>query len=202
MGVAKIDLKRRLGPLYRPAAGIVELDVPAFPLLMVDGGGDPDTVPAWREAVEALYAVSYAVKFALRRRHALDYVVMPLEGLWWADDPASFLRGERAAWRWTAMIMQPPEAGAELVAEAVAGVRAKKALPALERLRLETFTEGRCAQVLHVGPYRDEGAAIARLHAWIGERSTLRGRHHEIYLDDPRRSAPEKLRTLLRQPMA
>ncbi len=198
----KIDLKRSLGPLYRPAPGIVELDVPASGFLMVDGRGDPDTAPAWREAVEALYAVAYAVKFALKRRRTLDYVVMPLEALWWSDDLSSFVRGDRAAWQWTAMIMQPPEADADLVAEAVAGVRAKKALPALRRLRLESFAEGRCAQLLHLGPYRDEGLAIARLHAWIRERSALRGRHHEIYLGDPRRSRPEKLKTLLRQPMA
>lgn len=198
----KIDLKRSLGPLYRPAPGIVELDVPAFPFLMVDGRGDPGRAPAWREAVEALYAVSYALKFALRREHALDYAVMPLEGLWWADDLSSFIRGDRAAWQWTAMIMQPPGVDAVLAAEAVAGVRARKDLPALDRLRFEPFAEGRCAQLLHVGPYTAEGPAIARLHAWIGERSALRGKHHEIYLGDPRRAAPEKLKTLLRQPMA
>lgn|SRR5690606_12287911 len=199
----KIDLKRELGLLYRPpASGIVEVEVPAFGFLMVDGRGDPDASPAWREAVEALFAVAYTLKFALKKQRALDYVVMPLEASWWSDDLSSFVRGARDAWQWTAMIMQPPEVDAAMVAAAVASAGAKKALPALGRVRLETLAEGRCAQLLHVGPYAEEGPAIARLHEYIRARSALRGRHHEIYLNDARRIAPAKWKTILRQPMA
>jgi hypothetical protein len=198
----KIDLKRELKALYKPSAkGVVEVDVPAFDFLMVDGEGDPNTSTAYRDAVEALFSVSYTIKFALKKERALDYVVMPLEGLWWADDLASFSRDNRQRWKWTMMIMQPPEASARMVEAAIASVRSKKGLPALERLRFETFKEGRCAQTLHVGPFSDEGPTIQRVHAYIAGRSALRGKHHEIYLSDIRRAAPENWKTVIRQPM-
>jgi hypothetical protein len=198
----KIDLKRELKALYRPSAkDVVELDVPAFDFLMVDGEGDPNTSTAYREAVEALFSVSYTIKFALKKERALDYVVMPLEGLWWADDLASFSRDDKERWKWTMMIMQPPEASARMVEAAIASVRSRKGLPALERLRFETFKEGRCAQTLHVGPFSDEGPTIERVHAYIAGRSALRGKHHEIYLSDIRKAAPENWKTVIRQSM-
>jgi len=200
--VGKIDLKNEWKGLYRPSAKeVAEVDVPAFNFLMVDGEGNPNTSASYREAVEALYSVSYTVKFALKKDAGADYVVMPLEGLWWADDLASFDRDEKESWRWTMMIMQPPEASRRIVESAIAGVRDRKGLPGLERIRFEQFREGRCAQTLHVGPFAAEGPTIRRVHEYIASRSALRGKHHEIYLSDIRKAAPEKWKTIIRQPM-
>lgn len=200
----KIDLKKEFPDLYRPSAKkVVEVVVPAFPYLMVDGEGDPNTSPAYAEAVEALFSVSYATKFRVKKGgQRPDYVVMPLEGLWWSDDLGSFTRGDRSRWRWTMMILQPPFVPAAVIEDAIEDVGRKKELPALEKLRLETFDEGRCAQTLHVGPFSEEGPTIERVHDFIRARSTLTGKHHEIYLSDIRRAAPEKWKTIIRQPMA
>lgn len=198
----KIDLRRQLKHLYQPSArAVVEVEVPALRFLMVDGAGDPNTAPAYAEAVEALFSVSYAAKFMFKKRTGTDYAVMPLEGLWWADDLSAFTSGDRAAWRWTMMILQPELVPDALIAAAQAEVARKKSLPALARLRLETFTEGRCAQTLHVGPFTDEGPTIARVHAFIEARGALAGKHHEIYLSDIRRADPARWRTVIRQPM-
>lgn len=201
-GMDKIDLKRELKVLYKPSAKeVTVVDVPAFDFLMVDGEGDPNTSKAYNEAVEALFSVSYTIKFALKKERGLDYVVMPLEGLWWADDLASFSRDDKASWKWTMMIMQPPEASGRMVQAAITSVREKKGLPGLAGIRFETFKEGRCAQTLHVGPFSAEGPTIQRVHDHIAERSALRGKHHEIYLSDIRKAAPEKWKTIIRQPM-
>jgi hypothetical protein len=201
-GMDKIDLKRELKVLYKPSAKeVAEVDVPAFDFLMVDGEGDPNTSKAYKEAVEALFSVSYTIKFALKKERGLDYVVMPLEGLWWADDVASFSRDDKASWKWTMMIMQPPEASGRMVQAAITSVREKKGLPGLSGIRFETFKEGRCAQTLHVGPFSAEGPTIQRVHDHIAERSALTGKHHEIYLSDIRKAAPEKWKTIIRQPM-
>ena len=197
----KINLKRQLKQLYQPSAkAIAEVDVPAFNFLMIDGAGNPNTAQEYGDAVEALFSVAYTIKFALRKAGRMDYAVMPLEGLWWADDMAAFQRDEKQHWLWTMMIMQPSEVCRQDVESAVNALQ-KKSLPGLSKLRFETFHEGRCAQLLHVGPFTDEGPAIQRLHAFIGERSALRGKHHEIYLSDIRRAAPEKWKTIIRQPM-
>ena len=203
--MAHIDLKRDLKHLYAPSAkAVVEVDVPPLRFLMIDGQGDPNTTPAYAEAVEALFSVSYTAKFMLKRSAAgIDYAVMPLEGLWWADDHAVFAANDRARWRWTMMILQPDFAEDDVLAAAMAQVLKRKNLPAVARLRLDTFAEGRCAQVLHVGPFSEEGPTIERVHAFIGGRGAqLSGRHHEIYLSDVRRAAPSKWRTIIRQPMA
>ena len=201
--MADIDLKRELKHLYAPSARTVaEADVPRLRFLMIDGQGDPNTTPAYAEAVEALFSVSYAAKFMVKRAAGIDYAVMPLEGLWWADDHAAFAANDRARWRWTMMILQPDFVEDAVVQSAMAQVRGKKRLPAMERLRLESFAEGRCAQVLHVGPFSEEGPTIERVHAFIAERGRLAGKHHEIYLSDIRRAAPAKWRTIIRQPMA
>jgi hypothetical protein len=202
--MAAQDFKRVFKSLYQaPTQQVVEVDVPALKFLMVDGQGDPNTTSAYAEAVEALFSVSYAAKFLLKRGpQGLDYGVMPLEGLWWADDPEVFLSNDRSAWRWTMMIMQPPCVGDEVLQAAIAQVRAKKALPGLAGLRAEAFTEGRCAQTLHVGPFSAEGPTIQRVHDHITAHGQLGGKHHEIYLSDIRRAAPEKWRTIIRQPLA
>jgi hypothetical protein len=201
MAATKVDFKRELRELYtaKPAPAMVE--VPELAFLMVDGHGDPNTSQAYGEAVSALYSVSYAARFALKRAGVLDYGVMPLEGLWWVPDMSTFSIADKAAWDWTAMILQPDPVTLEVFEQARAKA-AKKALPALDRVRLERFAEGPAAQVMHRGPYSAEGPTIAALHAFIAEQGHERaGKHHEIYLSDPTRSAPEKMKTIIRQPV-
>ena len=200
----KLDLKQQYRTLYKLSAlAIAEVDVPRLRYLMIDGAGDPNTSSAYQEAVEALFSVSYTAKFMVKRSAAaIDYAVMPLEGLWWADDLQAFVHNDRTAWRWTMMILQPDCATDALLQAAMAEVARKKALPGVARLRIETLEEAHCAQVLHVGPFSEEGPTIARLHAYIEAHGALRGKHHEIYLSDIRRAAPAKWKTIIRQPMA
>jgi hypothetical protein len=202
--VQKIDFKKTLKPFYQASAKqITVVDVPEFNYLMVDGCGDPNTSSDYAQAVEALFSVAYAAKFMVKKgQPAVDYGVMPLEGLWWADDLSAFARNDRRGWQWTMMIMQPPIATRELLSQALHAVQRKKGLPALERLRIAAFTEGRCAQVLHVGPFSAEGPVIERLHDFIAASGALRGKHHEIYLSDIRRADPANWKTIIRQPMA
>jgi hypothetical protein len=201
--VPKLDAKRELGELYSPRREPALVEVPELAYLMVDGRGDPNG-PAYAAAIGALYAVAYTIKFTVKRAPGgVDFGVMPLEGLWWADDPAAFARARRDDWMWTAMILQPGVVTVETVEAAREAAAAKRSLPALPGLRFESFREGLAAQVLHLGPYADEGPGIERLHAFIAEHGyRLAGKHHEIYLSDPRRTAPERLRTVLRQPVA
>jgi hypothetical protein len=201
---AKIDLKSELKPLYTASAkGAALVEVPSLSFLQIDGSGDPNTSTDYRDAIEALYATAYTLKFTLKKGGGPDYAVMPLEGLWWSEDQTDFSLGNKDAWQWTMMILQPDAVTAGLFDEAVQAVAKKKGLPALDRMRLRRHEEGLCAQILHQGPYSAEGPTIARLHAFILESGyRLRGKHHEIYLGDPRRSAPEKLKTIVRQPVA
>jgi hypothetical protein len=168
---------------------------------MIDGRGAPED-SRYREALEALYPLAYTLKFALKKERGLDYPVMPLEGLWWAEDMNAFANADREAWIWTAMIMQPDFVTQEDFESARAEVERKKgSSAALAVARLERFEEGRSAQIMHIGPYSAEGPTITKLHDFIEEQGgRLRGKHHEIYLGDPRRSAPEKLKTVIRQP--
>ena len=200
----KLDWKKQWKHLYQPTAGaVVAVEVPPLTYLMVDGQGDPNTSQAFQEAVEALYSLSYTLKFTLKKSpRGLDYGVMPLEGLWWADDPRVFHLADKSTWQWTAMILQPDFIARAEVDAAFDEVRKKKNPAALDRVRLETLTEGSSAQILYVGPFSAEGPTIQRLHDFIHTAGKQpRGKHHEIYLNDPRRSAPEKLKTILRQPM-
>lgn len=201
--MAKIDLKRELKALYHASARqITEVDVPPLRYLMIDGEGDPNASQTYTEAVEALFSVSYTAKFMVKKGPlAIDYAVMPLEGLWWADDLSVFTTDDRSGWKWTMMILQPDFVEDALIDRAVAEVKRKKALPAIGRLRLESFTEGLCAQTLHVGPFSEEGPTIERVHEYIRSRSSLSGKHHEIYLSDIRRADPSRWRTIIRQPM-
>lgn len=199
----KIDLKKELNDLYQPSAKkIVQVEVPEFRFLMVDGEGDPNTTSRYSQVVESLFAVSYAAKFMMKKAPGgVDYAVMPLEGLWWADDMASFGNGDRSRWKWTMMVLQPDFVPPELLHEAIAETRRKKSLPAIDDLRIESFAEGLCAQTLHIGPFSEEGPVIERIHSHIQAGSSLRGKHHEIYLSDIRRTVSSKWRTILRQPM-
>ncbi len=200
--MAKIDLKKDLKPLYTASAKEATLvTAPPLRCLMLNGFGDPNLNPEFQAGIEALYTASYTLKFMLKKAQGLDYVVPPLEGLWWMQ-MADFDPERRDDWRWTLMIPQPEQVTKELLADAVAAALKKKPLPALEKLRLEIYDEGQAAQILHVGPYCDEAATIDRLHAFIQEKGYhFCGKHHEIYLSDPRRTAPEKLKTILRQPI-
>lgn len=202
--MTKLDLKKEWKQLYNPSAKeCVLVDVLPFNFLMIDGAGDPNTAPAYTAAVEALYSVSYTLKFMLKKgAEAVDYAVMPLEGLWWAEDMSTFSTERKNDWLWTMMILQPDFVTPAQVEAAKAEAMRKKELPALPNVRFETFHEGRAAQIMHLGPYAAEGPTVARLHAFIKERGyALAGKHHEIYLSDPRRTTPEKMKTVIRQPV-
>jgi hypothetical protein len=192
--------------LYEASRAPEFVRVPELAFLMIDGHGDPNSSTEYREAIQALYALSYTLKFSLKKDLGLAFRTGPLEGMWWADDMTSFEIGRKADWSWTAMITQPDSVTPDRFEGARDEVQRKKGLPALERVRLERFEEGLAGQVLYVGPYSDEGPTIQRLHLFIREHAYefdgRRQKHHEIYLGDPRRSAPETLRTIIRQPMA
>jgi hypothetical protein len=198
------SLKDPVERLYRATTTPELVHVPRLRFLCLDGHGDPNTSPAYATAVQALYTVSYAARSAVRRGGEPAFKVSPLEGLWWAEDLSTFGSGDKSAWDWTMMIRQPDAVTDDLVARLVDEVAAKKDLPAVRDLRLVGFEEGAAAQVLHVGPYATEGPTIARLHDFIRQHGFVfdghRHKHHEIYLGDPRRAAPERLRTLIRQP--
>jgi hypothetical protein len=204
MAATKVDFKREHKELYRAGADPILVEVPELAFLMVNGHGDPNTAAEYTQAIEALFTVSYTLKFAIKRAaDGFDYGVMPLEGLWWVPDMSDFTTTKKSDWDWTAMIMQPDEVTQGLLEDALASATARKPLPAAAKLRRERFREGPAAQVMHIGPYSAEGPTIKRLHEFIAESErTLRGKHHEIYLGDPRRSAPEKLKTVIRQPVS
>jgi hypothetical protein len=200
----KLDLKKQWAQLYQPTAKTVTaVEVPSLTYLMVDGAGDPNTSPVYTQAVEALYSLSYTLKLSLKKcPQPVDYGVMPLEGLWWADDPGAFHRKDKSTWKWTAMVLQPDFISRRQVEAAFDEVRKKKNPTGLDRVRLETLAEGAAAQILYVGPFADEGPTIQRIHDFIhAAGKELCGKHHEIYLSDPRRTAQEKLKTVIRQPM-
>ena len=197
-----IDYKKTLKHLYQPSAKVViEVVVPPMNFLMVDGSGDPNTSLEYQQAIEALYGTAYAIKFMVKKGPtALDIGVMPLEGLWWADDMTTFSTEAKSDWKWTMMIMQPPVVTADMVTAAINAGK-KKGLSAISRLRFESFEEGRCAQILHIGPFSAEGPTVARVHEYIDVHGGRRGKHHEIYLSDIRKADPAKWKTIIRQPM-
>jgi len=159
-----IDLKKQLKPLYQPSAKSVDVvDVPPMNFLMVDGEGDPNTSQAFSDAIEALFALSYTVKFMIKKGPmAIDYGVMPLEGLWWADDMTKFSSEDKSNWKWTVMIMQPSFATQEIIEDALVEVKKKKKMDDLSKVRFESFSEGKCAQTMHIGPFSDEGPTIGK----------------------------------------
>jgi len=200
----KIDLKKDFAGLYTvPKGKIVMVDVPELSYLMIDGKGDPNHSTEFQEAIEALYSLSYTLKFNIKKGPlAIDYGVMPLEGLWWSDQMESFTTNDRSKWLWTLMIMQPDFINTKMVKEAMSALTLKKTLKALPKLRFEKMKEGKVAQILHIGPYDQETENILKLHAFIKDNGfQLYGKHREIYLSDMRRTAPEKLKTIIRQPM-
>ncbi|MBJ3786885.1 GyrI-like domain-containing protein [Devosia sediminis] len=199
--MTKIDIRTALKPIYSATARWSEIEVPPLRYVMVDGSGDPNSAPAYKAAVEWLYSTSYALKFAAKAL-GQDYVVPPLEGLWWADDPADFIARRKERWHWTMMILAPDVITPDMFDAARTKAEGKLG-DAPATLRLAALSEGQCLQMLHIGPYDDEGPALAQLHdvEMPARGLTFNGHHHEIYLGDPRRSAPEKLKTILRQPV-
>jgi hypothetical protein len=198
----KVDLKKELKHLYGPSRKEISIvDVPPMQFLMVDGAGNPNTSADYADAIEALFAVAYAIKFRIKRSaRNVDYGVMPLEGLWWARHPDQFITRNKDAWQWTMMIMQPEFVTTEDLVKARQTAE-KKDLAALNKIRFERYHEGRAAQILHTGSYDAEASTIASMHAFISQHGyVLRGKHHEIYLNDARKTAPERLKTVLRQP--
>jgi hypothetical protein len=204
----KLDLRKAYKKLYLPSAKQVSLVVvPPFKFAMIDGeieqGASPGSSPAFQEALQALYGISFTLKFMskLRPVDPLDYTVMALEGLWWVEG-AEFEISCPEGWRWTAMIMQPEHITGAMFGEALQQLRKKRPSPALERLRLETFHEGLSLQIMHIGPYSAEPATVEKLQRFARENGyALRGLHHEIYLGDPRRADPARLKTVLRHPV-
>jgi hypothetical protein len=193
--------------LYKASPMTPEIvQVPEMSFVMVDGHGDPNTAQEYADAIQALYSCSYTLKFALKKERGLEYRVGPLEGLWWADDPVAIRAGRKDDWDWTAMIGQPDDLTDERFETARQELQGKKDLPALALARFERFEEGTCAQILHVGPYSAESPTIEWLHEFIREEGyRFDGRyqkHHEIYLSDPRRSPPERWKTIIRQPIS
>ncbi|WP_072801688.1 GyrI-like domain-containing protein [Rhodococcoides yunnanense] len=200
----KTDFKKSLDCYTAKRGEFRIVDVPALQYLMVDGHGDPNTSPAYSAAIAALYPIAYTLKFASKNELGEDYVVMPLEALWWAADMNAFtVDRDKTRWSWTSMIMVPDWIDTQMFDSAVAAVAEKKKIAGLGNVRLETMREGRCVQTLHVGSYDDEAGVLARLHEEFIPSAGLRmtGKHHEVYLSDARRVEPSRLRTILRQPV-
>ena len=202
-----LDLVKQLKSLYSPSAkhpAIVE--VPDLAFLIIDGRGDPNTSEAYEAALQALYGVAYTLKFTLKKTDPeRDFKVAPLEGLWWTDEGAPTmddLQRDRDAWNWTMMIAVPDAMTADEVTAAAGAAARKRELAAAPLIRLERLEEGLAAQIMHIGPYAEEAPTIERLHEFVAAQGyELRGRHHEIYLGDPRRTAPERLKTVVRHPV-
>jgi hypothetical protein len=203
--MTKADFKASIDA-YRARRGVFTvLEVPTMQFLMIDGQGDPNTATEFASAIETLYPIAYALKFASKITLERDYVVMPLEGLWWADDHAAFTSArDKSAWRWTLMIMQPEWIDTAMFADAVAKASAKNPHGRFGDVRLEAFAEGLCAQTMHVGAFDDEGPVLQRMHDEFipAQGLSMTGRHHEIYFSDPRKGDPARRRTILRQPVA
>ena len=207
--IKKSDLRKKLKYLYAPSAGKVEIvDVPSFNFAMIDGETKSDETPGtsqeYQNAIDALYGASFTLKFMskLREKNPIDYPVMALEGLWWTES-GEFDFNKKEPWKWTMMIMQPQRIIREMFQDALEQVRKKRENPALPKIRLEGFHEGLSMQIMHIGPYSEETRTIAKMHGFARENGfSVNGKHHEIYLGDPRRAKPDKLRTILRHPIS
>ena len=200
----KINYKKKLQHLYKPSVKEVEIvEVPQMNYLMIDGDGGPNH-PTFQNAIEVLFPLSYTLKFMIKKSDiGIDYGVLPLEGLWWADDMSSFIKDKKDDWKWTLMIMQPELITNEMVVEAVNQVRVKKNPTSLPLVRFKSINEGKVAQIMHIGPFSEEGPTVQKLHSFIKDSGKkIIGKHHEVYLSDIRRAAPEKWKTIIRQPMS
>jgi hypothetical protein len=204
----KIDLKKENKELYDPSAKEVSIvDVPKMNFLMIDGEGDPNTSQKYQDAIEALFPVSFKVKYISGKENLQDYVVMPLEGLWWIENMEDFSIQDKSGWKWTAMIRQPDFITRDMIKKATEEVEKMKNPPALSKIKFESLHEGISAQIMHIGTYSQEGPTVEKLHNFIEEKNyefdgSIPGeKHHEIYISDMRRTKPERLKTVIRQPM-
>ena len=200
----KIDFKKKLSEFYSVKKdNIVMVDIPAMNYLMILGEGDPNTSKEYQNAVEALYALAYSIKFKIKKEiFQVDYGVMPLEGQWWTDDMNDFSMDNKEVWKWTMAIMQPDFVTRYIVNQCTEEVKKKKDPPSLNKVCFDIVEDGLSAQILHVGPYADEAPTIKKLHNYIHDQGyELTGKHREIYLNDPTRTAGEKLKTIIRQPV-
>jgi hypothetical protein len=201
----KLDFKKEYKSLFSPSAKEPEMiEVPAFKYIMIDGRGDPNTSKDFQDKIQVLYGLSYTIKFMLKLDKAdpFDFTVPPLSGLWCADDITAFAEGKKHEWKWTLMILMPDRVTREVFAEGKRRLKEKKNPTFLDLAKFEIYEEGLSAQIVHIGPYAEEGPTIAKLHDFFqGKGYTFNGLHHEIYLGDPRRCKPEKMRTILRQPI-
>lgn len=197
----KLDLRKQHRALFSARSEPEAIVVPDLNYIMIDGMGDPNTSPEFMSAIEALYGASFSLKFISKKERALDWTVMALEGLWWADDMEDFMRLHKAKWKWTLMIMQPDHITPDDLGSVKGLLREKKDNPSVDRLRIERYDEGSSVQVLHIGPFSNEGPAIARVHEHINKLKGIpSGKHHEIYLSDTRRVPEERWKTIIRQP--
>jgi hypothetical protein len=199
----KFDWKKEYKEFYFPKAEIVAVDMPKINYLMIDGAGNPNNNPRFQVAVEALYSLSYTIRFNIKNGGGPVYSVMPLEGLWWAPDMKVFMDNptDKSTWLWTLMIAQPDFVTSGKVEECRKAAMAKKNLPGLAEVRFGALEEGSVAQMMYTGPYADEGPDILKIHEYIKSMGgELSGKHHEIYLSDQRKVAPDKLKTVIRQP--
>ena len=202
--MSKVDFKKELSEFYSPPAKFVIVDIPEMRFLMIEGHGDPNVAQEYQDAVGALYALAYKIKFMSKNQLGQDYVVPPLEGLWWAEDMEAFTTArDKSQWDWNMMIMTPEWITSEMYAEAFELVRKGKNPVAMDKVRLESCHEGLSVQIMHIGSYDSEGPTLMKLHReFIPNNGYIeKCKHHEIYLGDPRRVAPEKLKTVLRQPV-
>jgi hypothetical protein len=200
----KIDYKKQFKHFYNPSSKKVEIiNGPRMNFLMIDGKGDPNTSQEFQMAVEALFGLSYSLKFIVKKSDlAIDYGVMPLEGLWWVDDMSKFTIEDKSNWKWTLMIMQPEFITTDLVKKGIEELRRKKDPAGLSQVRFESYAEGKSAQIMHIGPFSEEGPTVEKVHQFIKENgSAPLGKHHEIYLSDIRKADPSKWKTVIRQPM-
>lgn len=202
--MVKRDLKQELRHLYSPSAKAAQIvDIPRMNYLMIDGSGDPNTAQEYKDALSALYSVAYTLRFALKKGEGLEYPVMALEGLWWVEDLTKLDMGDKSNWFWTMMIVQPEFVTRTAFEQAVEAVRKKKNPLLLDRVRLDSYHEGLSVQILHLGPYADEPPTLERLSAYAEANDCVyTGKHHEIYLSDSQHAAPDKLKTILRYPIA
>jgi len=202
----KVDFKKTLKELYQPSfKEVVETKVPELQFIMIDGIGSPGEAQEYLDALAVLYPVAFKIKF-LSKAKSKDYVVPPLEGLWWADDMKDFIEGDRDKWKWTMMIMQPDWITNETFKKAIEETQQKKPelSKLLPKLRLEKYKEGKSAQIMHIGPYSEEGPTVQKVHDFIqkegGKFDGQKNKHHEIYLSDPRKANPATMKTVIRQP--
>jgi len=203
--VEKTDYKRKYKEFYKPGdKEAVIVNIPSFNFLTIDGCDARPESKDFQEAIQALFTLSYKIKFESKKKYNKDYVVMPLEGLWWADDMQAFVNGQKEDWKWTLMIMQPEFISLADLKTATSLSKEKVASSTLEKIKLRSFEEGRSAQILHIGPFSEEARSINKIHELIAEiKGSFNGKmnkHHEIYLSDFRKVDPLKMRTIIRQP--